>query len=282
MEYRVLPHGIEVKASCFDLDETLSCGQCFRWDQLGPGNWRGGVSGRTIIVRQSEDVLLLEGADLADFQELWRPYFDLDRDYNALRQEMAEHPVLAPIVAFAPGIHILAQPAWEALCSFLISQNNNIPRIRSIVSRLCADFGEPLADGLFAFPTPEALACVTLEQLAPLRCGYRAPYLIDAARKVADGHLDLEAIARLPLDEARERLRSVKGVGPKVAECVLLYGMGRMDAFPADVWIKRTMGILFPQGLPSCFAHCAGLAQQYIYHWSRCGPGREILQEQSS
>ena len=163
-----------------------------------------------------------------------------------------------------PGIRILHQEPWEAICSFIISQNNHIPRIKGIIGRLCESFGEPLGSGDFAFPSPERLAVLDISALAPLRAGFRAGYLLDAAKKIATGEVSLEALSILPLEEARASLQKIRGVGPKVAECALLYGCGRMDAFPIDVWMKRVMAECYPQGLPACIQGYEGIAQ-HIY-----------------
>lgn len=144
-------------------------------------------------------------------------------------------------------MRILRQEGFETLISFLFSQNNNVPRIKGIIERLCCSFGDPIGEGLYGFPSPERLAALSEEELAPLRCGWRGAYVLDAARKVASGTVDLKTAASLPMGEARQALQTIKGVGPKVAECVLLYGIGRLEAFPLDVWMKRAMAAIFPR-----------------------------------
>lgn len=163
----------------------------------------------------------------------------------------------------------MRQEPWEALCSFIISQNNNIKRIKGIVERLCQSFGEPIADGVYNFPSYEVLARLSETDLAPLRCGFRARYIIDASRKVSSGEVNLERLKTCPIDEARQELIKITGVGAKVAECALLYGCGRIEGFPMDVWMKRAMTALFPDGLPECALPYAGIAQQYIFHYVR-------------
>ena len=251
-------------ATCdFDLAATLECGQCFRWDRLPDGSYSGIASGLMLHISGGN----LEDA-LAD--PFWRAYFDMDRDYAAIREELSGyHPALAEAAAFAPGIRILNQDPWEALCSFIISQNNNIPRIKGIVARLCEAFGEETPDGIREFPRPERLAELDEEALACLRCGFRARYILDAARKAASGQVDLEALRSVPLEEARASLMAIVGVGPKVADCALLYGLHRLDAFPMDVWMKRAMRELFPGKKPEDFGPWAGIAQQYIFHYIR-------------
>ncbi|MBQ9679805.1 MAG: DNA-3-methyladenine glycosylase 2 family protein [Ruminococcus sp.] len=257
-----------------DLRETLDCGQTFRWKELSDGSFCGVVRGKTAIAAMDGDRLTLDGADEAD-RAMWRDYFDLDLDYGAIKQELsALHPVMAQAAEFAPGIRILNQEPFEALISFIISQNNNIKRIAGIVDRLCENFGEPIGGTrpAYAFPTAERLAFLFPDDLAPIRAGFRHRYIIDAAQKVADGTIDLEAVRAMPYEEARAELMQITGVGIKVADCVLLYGLHRLDGFPLDVWMKRAMAVLFDGMSPDSFGRYAGIAQQYIFHYSRMHP----------
>lgn len=255
-----------------DLAQTLDCGQCFRWEQLPDGSFFGIVQDRPCHLAQSEGKLTFFNCTIQEYHTLWEPYFDLATDYAAVKQALCQDPTLKKATEFAPGIRVLRQDSWEALCTFILSQNNNIKRIKGIVQRLCETFGEPLGDGLFAFPTPQRLAALEPEDLAPLRCGFRARYVIDAARRVADGRVDLQCLKTLPLPEAEQHLMQIVGVGIKVADCALLYGCGRTDCVPVDVWIRRAMEELFPHGLPGCAQPYAGLAQQYLFHYVRLCP----------
>lgn len=261
-------------ANGLDLNQTLACGQCFRWqpDAVRPGRWQGIAAGQSAAV-------WLEGAHLwADCPqaggpggaEFWRRYFALDLDYPALQARFAAGSKrLAACVQAQPGIRVLRQPFFETLCTFIISQNNNIPRITGIVARLCALCGEALPGGGYAFPTAQALAAQTPESLAPLRAGWRAAYLIDAAQQVAGGAVTEQALRALPPDEARALLMRIRGVGPKVADCTLLYGLGVWSACPMDVWMKRAMKTLFPRGMPRCARGYEGVAQQFIFAYAR-------------
>ena len=254
------------KPDAFDLAATLDCGQCFRWTQKD-GVWRGIAFGRSLRVEEKPDTLELSCSQ-EEWERIWRLYFDFDRDYAAIREMLsAFSPVLAEAAAYAGGIRILQQEPWEALCTFILSQNNNIPRIRGLTEKLCASFGEAVEGG-FAFPRPERLADCTEEELRALGLGYRAPYVLDAARRVAGG-MDLEALRTLPEDEVLARLNQIHGVGPKVAQCMLLFGLHRLDAFPQDVWIKRAMARYFPGKSRADFGPDAGIAQQYIFHYVR-------------
>lgn len=256
-----------------NLKQTLDCGQSFRWDERPNGSFYGTAFGKTVTARMENDTLYLDGATVKDAKAVWTDYFDLRFDYAAVKDALSQlHPVLREAAAFAPGMHILNQDSWEALCSFIISQNNNIKRIKGIVARLCEGFGEQ-GDGVYGFPLPETLAKLTPDDLAPIRCGFRAGYLLDAARKVACGEVDLGKIRKMETGKASEELMKIKGVGPKVAQCALLYGMHRLECFPLDVWMKRAMARLFPDLAPEDFGEYAGIAQQYIFHYSRMHPG---------
>lgn len=251
------------------LADTLDCGQAFRWENR-LGRWCGVAMGRALCVyeRPNGDIVFADTSPEI-FDSVWRPYFDLDRDYEAVIEAVSQDPVLKRAAGFAGGIRILRQDPWEALCSFIISQNNNIPRIKGIISRLCEGFGEPLGGGNFAFPSAQTVAALTVDDLAPLRSGFRAKYILDAACRVASGEIELDALSSAPLDSARAELMRIKGVGPKVADCALLFGCGRIECFPVDVWIGRAMKTLFDGSLPECAAPFAGIAQQYIFHYAR-------------
>ena len=271
MNYRQTARGVELAASPdFDLKQTLDCGQCFRWDLLPDGSFCGTAFDRRLRLSEENGSVIFHGVSAAEFEQVWAPYFDLDFDYAAVRRALAEqNPVLKQAAEFAPGIRILRQDPWEALCSFIISQNNNIPRIKGIIARLCETFGENCG-GLYTFPGPGRLAGLGVEALAPLRSGFRAKYILSAAEKVASGEVDLGAVSVMPMEQARESLMTICGVGEKVAECVLLYGLHRLEAFPMDVWMKRAMSVLLPDRAREDFGEYAGIAQQYLFHYSRC------------
>lgn len=250
----------------FSLADTLDCGQCFRWDADENGVYSGITGNYFMRISQSGDTLIFYNTDTETVKNIFVPYFDLDRDYDAIAEELKKvEPKLIPAEEFAPGIRIMAQQPWETLCSFIISQNNNIPRIKGIISRLCENFGEKIEGG-FTFPSADVTAKLDVDALAPLRCGFRAKYIIDAAKKVSGGVVDLESLRTLDIAQARTELMKICGVGPKVAECTLLYGLGRLEAFPVDVWMKRVMAEYFPNGTPLLESRYAGVAQQYLFH----------------
>lgn len=251
-----------------DLAATLDCGQAFRWKAVENG-WQGIVENRAVTARMQENTLILEGAPETD-RDFWVHYFALDLDYPALLETFCSgNQKLAACVQANPGIRVLRQPFFETLCTFIISQNNNIPRIKGIVERLCSGLGQPLDAGGFGFPSAQTLAALEPEDLAFLRAGWRAGYLIDAARRVASGQIDETALRAMPMENAKAVLMTIKGVGPKVADCVLLYSLSFWDAVPMDVWMKKAMQQLFPRGMPKCCRKHSGIAQQFIFDYAR-------------
>ncbi len=255
------------KPEFFSLDRTLDCGQCFRFERKD-GMWQGVALGKVLKIRETETELELN-ITKEEFENVFFHYFDFERDYKKIDEILTEDERFKKASKYAAGIHILNQQPFETLCSFIISQNNNIPRIKGIIRRFCETAGKPLSDGEYSFPDADVVAQMTAEDFAPLRAGFRVKYLMDAADKVARGEVSLDISADMPLEEAEAELCKIKGVGKKVADCVLLFSLGRMDAFPSDVWIKRVMAKLFPGGLPERFSPYAGIAQQYLYHYSR-------------
>lgn len=254
----------------FNLELMLDCGQAFRWQKDNDGYMCGVVDGRFYRLLQKDGKLICNCSEEI-FNSQLRRYLDFDRDYKQLLTKFSQDEKLRKAAEEFSGIRILRQQPWEALCSFIISQNNNIPRIKGIIERLCENFGEEIDNGYFSFPSAERLSTLTVEDLAPLRSGFRAKYIIDASKKVADGEVDFDKIENSPIEIGREELIKIKGVGKKVAECTLLYGFGKLEAFPVDVWVKRIIAEMYPDGLPECMAGFDGIAQQYLFHWRRNG-----------
>lgn len=250
---------------------TFDCGQCFRWNEDAEGRWRGVASGKAAVVWAEDGRTYIECA--LDDIYFWRDYLDMDTDYEEARRSIEVCDYLRDCAAYGEGIRILRQDKWEALCSFIISQCNNIPRIKGIVEKLSSLYGDIVAapwGEARSFPTAERVAQLTEADLAPLRSGYRAPYIFAAAKAVASGELDLEETALLPCNEARAELKKLGGVGDKVANCVVLFGLHQLDAFPVDVWIKRALAANMPKGFdPSSLGKYAGLAQQYMFYHAR-------------
>lgn len=253
---------------CLDLDLTLDCGQAFRWVKQNDGSWSGVVKGVFLNIVKKDDSIILKNTTKENFENIWLKYFDFDKDYVKICDTLKQDSLLAPTVDEYYGIRILNQDSWEALCSFIISQQNNIKRIKGIIERLCRAYGEEICKGYYSFPDAKRLSTLSVEDFEALGTGYRAKYLEKLAKDIVGGTIDLEKIKALSLDEARKELLNIFGVGIKVANCALLFGFEFYDAFPVDVWMKRVMEY-YPDGLPQCFDGIGGIAQQYLFHWAR-------------
>ncbi len=254
-------------AECFDVSLSVDCGQAFRWILCEDGAWSGVVKGKELKIKQDAEKIILFNTTKEDYNNLWREYFDMGRDYKSIIASYNDEN-LATACREYNGIHILKQDEWEAICSFIISANNNIPRIKGIIERLCENFGEKIGNR-YSFPSAEAVAKLSIDDLGVIRSGFRAKYIIDAAIKISSGEVDIEKIKKMDFENAKNELLKIKGVGEKVAQCALLYGFGRIQAFPVDVWVKRIVEELYPNGLPECIRGTEGIAQQYLFHWRR-------------
>lgn len=266
------PQALEIREiGAFSPEHTFECGQCFRFTPHPKGGYAGVALGRFLHLWYENDALFLQ-TTRNDFEQYWRTYLDLDRDYSIIDRILCGDPLLKQAVDFGRGLRVLAQEPWEALCTFILSQCCNIPRIRAMTETLCRLFGTPVSNTdeqqLYAFPTPQTLAECTEADLAPVRAGYRARYVLSAARRVAGG-FDLDALRSLTTEQARKQLMELDGVGRKVADCVLLFGLQKLDAFPVDTWMKKASG-LWTSGFPThLFGETAGIAQQYIFYYVR-------------
>ncbi len=263
----------------FDLDRIADSGQCFRWERLADGSYRI-LHGELCLYmeRRGETAYSLSCGE-AEFESVWRGYFDLAEDYSAIRGRIdpARDPFLQTAAEQEKGIRILRQGAWEMLITFIISQNRNIPAIRRSVELLCEMSGEEKTDcrgrPYHAFPTADAVAALSEAQLRDCRLGYRCRFVHEAAAAVAGGKLDPDRLRDLPGEEACRTLMELSGVGIKVASCISLFGLHDLDAFPRDVWIKRILENEYPEGYPlERYAPYNGVYQQYMFAYYR---GRE-------
>ena len=253
---------------CLDLELTLDCGQAFRWIREPDGSWSGVASGVYLNIYKSGDDFVFKNTSKESFENVWVHYFDLDKDYAKICKTLKQDSLISKTIDDYYGIRILNQDSWEALCSFVISQQNNIKRIKGIIDRLCRLYGNEVENGWYSFPSAQRLSQLSVEDFEALGTGYRAKYLKSLADGVACGEIDLQKIKALSLDDARRELLKIYGVGIKVANCALLFGFEFYDAFPVDVWMKRVMEY-YPNGLPQCFDGIGGIAQQYLFHWAR-------------
>ena len=263
-----------------DLHLTLlDSAQCFHWVESGA--WYGAVvGGAPVWLTRAEEGILAEGdADPAAL----RRYLDLDRDYDAVALEFDAIPAAREAMRLFPGLRVLNQPPWEALVGFILSANNNVGRIRGLVEALCRVLGPRLETprgALYGFPAPEALAGCPEDDLRALKVGYRAPFLVETARRVLDG-FPLDCLCDMDYDEAHRLLATLPGVGDKVADCVLLFGCGHASAFPVDVWVARLLESWFGfEGMSRKrmsrearmrLGPRAGIMQQFLFHAARTG-----------
>lgn len=277
----------------FDVKKVFDCGQCFRFDAVSNSvhetEFAGCAHGRYISVAQDGNTLYIYNATVEDYENVWKSYLSLDRDYSKINSDilsLSNNPSLADAVEKSGGIRILKQDEWEAICSFIISQNNNIPRIKKLVTALCASCGDEvdvshmhghIADThkdqighFYSFPAPERVLSLGIDGLAAIKVGFRAKYIYDAAQKMSQGDIDLSFLSVSPTAECVNHLCSVKGIGPKVASCALLFGFAKLDAFPIDVWIKKVMAKYFDKDFdPATLGTYAGIAQQYLFYYER-------------
>jgi N-glycosylase/DNA lyase len=281
------------KVSEFSVGKIFECGQAFRWEPEDDGSYTCVAGGRAanIALAPSPDdpcagrltIRELANRDSHNDRAFWEHYFDLKRDYGEINRILSENDeTMARAIDCGAGIRILKQDAWEALISFIISQNNHIPRIKGCVESLCEHFGERIghANGrdFFDFPSIDALASLSEADLAPCRLGYRARYLCETSRRVAEsgGEAWLNALRTATPAEATAALTKLCGVGEKVASCVLLFGLDISEGFPMDVWMKRAMRKFYnvdEKEAAACaaerFGPYAGIAQQYLFHYTR-------------
>ena len=284
----VLIEGIEN----FDVGKTFDCGQCFRFDEVKNSihekEFSGVAFGRFVSFAQDGDKLYIYGSTLDEYENIWRGFLDIERDYSAVERDIFAHyssESLVRAVEYSRGIRILKQDCFECIISFIISQNNNIPRIKMIIEALSRQCGEPIKIGeemknhlsegvsLYSFPSAEAIYALGEQGLCNLKVGFRAKYIYDAVSRILSGALSIDEVSHLDsTEQAIEMLCTVKGIGVKVASCALLFGFARLDAFPIDVWIKRVGERRFPEVKDfsgKLFGQYAGIAQQYLFYYER-------------
>ncbi len=268
----------------FDARHIFECGQCFRWIKEGDGSYTGVAFGKVINVRSDYEnrVVFLDNTNLKDFWDIWFDYFDLGRDYSDIKKVLSEDPVLDMAIKHGRGIRILKQEPWEILVSFIVSANNSIPMISRSVGLLAQMYGRPVSykgDDSYAFPDPERLLEAGIEGISLCRAGFRCRYIYEAARMVGTGEINLQEISSLDTDSARRLLMQVPGVGPKVADCIMLFSMGKYRAYPVDVWVKRVTEYFYLEkdvGMKGIqrfaeekFGDLAGFAQEYLFYFAR-------------
>ncbi|MFZ7120580.1 MAG: DNA-3-methyladenine glycosylase family protein [Eubacteriaceae bacterium] len=269
-------------ADFFNLEQTFECGQCFRWEKQDSHSYIGIVKNQVVELIQQKDRIDIYNLDKEDFMNKWVDYFDLGSNYSSMIEKISGEKIIDQAIEHGNGIRILNQEEWETLISFILSTNNNIPRIKKIIDSLCRDFGDKIyykGKKYYTFPSPENLKDVKLEDLKNIKCGYRANYIIDAVEKVNKGVVNLFELKNLSTEDARNELLKIKGVGPKVADCILLFSMQKYDCYPVDVWIKKVTEQLYfkreankneiLEFAQKNWGEYAGFAQQYLFYFAR-------------
>ena len=276
---------IEIKCENFEPKDVFECGQCFRWNREDDGSYTGVFQKNVLNVKKQDEKIVFTGN--CDLQEI-KDYFDLNRDYKSIIDKLeVVDDNLKNSISYGKGIRILNQDLWETIISFIISANNNIPRIKGIIERISKAYGEKIefeGKEYYAFPSPEELSKASVEDLRNLGLGFRDERVFETTRKIASGEFDLNMLYKIPTNEARERLLELAGVGPKVADCILLFSdLKRFDVFPIDVWVRRVMNELYIHNpdenkvskkeiqklADEKFGALQGIAQQYLFYWKR-------------
>lgn len=263
----------------FNIDEILECGQCFRFEKIEEKHYKIIAMSRVLNINQNGNSVELYPCTKEDYDNIWYNYFDMSTDYSEIKNAISNDDIMKRAIEFAGGIRLLNQEPYECLLSFIISQNNNIPRIKGIISRMSEEYGKKCDNG-FLFPTIEELSSVTEEELYGLRMGFRAKYIYDAISKLKSKEVDLSQIDNMTTAELLEMLLKIKGVGQKVADCTMLFSMGRREVFPTDVWVKRVMEELYFEGretnikeihnfADNKWGKLSGYAQQYLFYYAR-------------
>ncbi len=271
----------EVIIKDFDLKNTFENGQCFRFNRYKDGYL--GVAGQNVIyIVQDGEKFVVDGVSKNTFEQVFVKLFDLERDYAAITNGFKTEENLLKAIKYGKGMRIMAQDRWETLISFIISQNNNITRIKTIIERICIKYGTPIEFDntvFYSFPTAKQLENATEQDFAALGCGYRAKYLTAMVKTYLNKEIDLDKIADMEYSLAKKELTSYLGIGPKVADCILLFGLNFYSAFPIDTWIQKVMEALYlkkkatKQEISACaveqFGDYAGIAQQFLFYYAR-------------
>lgn len=273
------------KIEDFDLGQIMECGQCFHFVKLDENEYGLSAFGKMLHIKQQGSDITFYDTTQEDFDFTWRRYFDLDRDYGHIKEFLLKgDEKLKESIETMYGVRILNQDFFETLISFIISQNKQIPHIKKIVADISRKFGKKLGnigeEEFYSFPTQEELMAATVEDLKELKTGFRAPYIYDAVHMLAGGEISEQDLRNMAIDECRNSLMKIKGVGMKVANCCMLFGLGKREAFPVDVWIKRIMEYMYFEGnktdnmviekfATDKFGEYGGYAQQYLFYYGK-------------
>ncbi len=272
----------------FNLKHIFECGQCFRWNKEEDGSYTGVFKNSVLNVKAENGNIIFKGICNGNIKDIVIDYFDLDTDYGKIKEELKKvDKYLEESINFGSGIRILNQDLWEMLISFIISANNNIPRIKGIIERMSKKYGKEIIYNkktYYTFPTAQELSKASIEDLRSLGLGFRDKRIYETTQKIKNNEFNLEQIKEIKdTNLIREKLETLPGVGPKVADCILLFGLKRFEVFPIDVWVRRVMNDLYikkedetkvnkkeiEELAKTKYKNLAGIAQQYLFYWRR-------------
>ena len=277
MKYKKIGISVEMTDfDSFDIGQILECGQCFRFSGSN-NNYSIIAYGKYLNILQTDDKVIFSPCTIEEFEKIWMNYFDLNTDYSKIKKILSQKDnILAEAIKLCGGIRILNQEKWDCMISFIISQNNRIPQIKKVIENISHKFGSHINNENYAFPTRLQLINATHEDLNNCKAGFRSKYILDAI----NSDIDLEKLANLSTQDIKKKLMQIKGIGNKVADCILLFSFGRCEVYPTDVWIKRISQELYFESRQASineihefaknkFGDLAGYAQQYLFHYIR-------------
>ncbi len=271
----------------FKAKDIFECGQCFRWNEEPDGSYTG-IFGHNVLNVKEEKDIVITGICNGNIEDICKNYFDLDRNYEEIKETLSLiDDNMKESIKYGEGIRILNQNLWEMIISFIISANNNIPRIKGIIERMSAKYGQEIkfrGTSYYTFPTIDELSQASVKDLKDLGLGFRDRYVYETTKKIKEGKINLENLKQEPTNEVRKQLLTLTGVGPKVADCIMLFStLKRFDVFPVDVWVRRVMNDLYIHNEDETkvnkkqiqeiardkFGALEGIAQQYLFYWKR-------------
>ena len=272
----------------FELADIFDCGQCFRWNKQEDGSYTGIFKKNVMNVEKQGDAVTFKGICDGDIKEIVEDYFDLKRNYEKIKNKLSQiDKNVKTSIEYGQGIRILNQDLWEMIISYIISANNNIPRIKGIIERMSAKYGQEIkfrGTSYYTFPTIDELSQASVKDLKDLGLGFRDRYVYETTKKIKEGKINLDNLKQEPTNEVRKQLLTLTGVGPKVADCIMLFStLKRFDVFPVDVWVRRVMNDLYIHNEDETkvnkkqiqeiardkFGALEGIAQQYLFYWKR-------------
>lgn len=275
---------MEYNIKDFEPKHIFECGQAFRWKREDDDSYTAIHRGKIINVMRKNDNIIFSNTNEEDFKNIWHDYFDLQTDYSKIKADLSKDPILEEAIKFGEGIRILNQDPYETTISFIISANNQIPRIKKSIELISQNYGEFIGEykGIkyHSFPEPEVLANIDESELEEkCKVGYRAKYIVNSSKMIYNKEVNLDELYNRPSQDAKEILMTLPGVGPKVSDCILLFSLNKNDAFPVDVWVKRVMEHFYLKEDTSLkniskyagekFGDLGGFAQQYLFYYAR-------------